>query len=247
MQGDAPGIRLWWLTGIAIWAGLIGIFALIGFGERVALLPNDSSLIRHLPALPPHHGVRLKPLSGYSEISERPMFAEDRLPHPFVMGGGASQESPQVIRLTGVLMTPSFKMATLTTEQNTSIRLRLGGDSVEGWRLLSLEPRSATVEGTSGPVTLTLEVYNGASGQGAAQSHPSSAPAEANEVEMATPGGHQVAAANDPAEPQSGEAESPESNEAQMKAIRERIEARRRQIQQEQMQLQQSQNSGSSN
>ena len=48
------------------------------------------------------------------------------------------------MRLTGVLMTDNFKMATLTLEPHDSVRVKLGGDAVKGWRLLALQPRSAT-------------------------------------------------------------------------------------------------------
>lgn len=143
-------------------------------------------------------------------------------------------------------------MATLTNEQNQSLRIRLGGDAVNGWRLISLQPRSATIEGAGGTRTLELQPFNGQANKNAnnppenkvptmVEHHvasPSSEAASAALVKPSTssvsqsdrvPGGQQPAAVTGPQAPE-------KPIDAQIRAIRERIEARRRQLQQQQEQ-----------
>ncbi|MEG1681508.1 MAG: hypothetical protein RR326_15530, partial [Stenotrophomonas sp.] len=113
-------------------------------------------------------------------------------------------------------------MATLTTEQGKSLRLRLGGEVQDGWQLLSLQPRSAVVSGPAGTLNLELQVFSGGpkpQGEGGV------APVPGSPQPIAQP----VTA---PAAPPSAEAVTPSAD--QIKAIRERIQARRRQAQQNQ-------------
>lgn len=166
------------------------------------------------------------------------------------------------MRLTGVLLTDTFKMATLSLDPQDSVRVQLGGDAVKGWRLLALQPRSATIEGPSGTQTLELHVFNGQGGQ------PPTANAAARGAGTATapvPSPDAAAVAVPPPQqqqpqpqpqpqPQSvppvqqpgwqalptvqpqrsdGAQEAPRPSDDQMRAIRERIEARRRQLQQQ--------------
>ncbi len=56
-------------------------------------------------------------------------------------------------------------MATFTTEQNRSLRLRLNGEAVDGWQLVALQPRQATVIGPGGNQVLELAVFNGQGGE----------------------------------------------------------------------------------
>ncbi|KLD69107.1 general secretion pathway protein GspN, partial [Xanthomonas pisi DSM 18956] len=53
----------------------------------------------------------------------------------------------------------------LTLDPQDSVRVQLGGEAVKGWRLLALQPRSATIEGPGGTQTLELHVFNGQGGQ----------------------------------------------------------------------------------
>ncbi|UYB51684.1 general secretion pathway protein GspN [Xanthomonas sp. AM6] len=247
MRIEAIGLRSVWLATLALWGLLIWVLGLAGLGQRIEPLPDDPAMTQRLPALPAAAGERLGAFSRYAEIAARPVFAEDRRPHPFFLSADNGQAAAPSVRLTGVLLTDSFKMATLTTEQGESLRLQQGGDPVKGWRLVSLEPRRAVVSGSGGPQTLELQVFDGKGGQpptvlgqGArAQGVPPllgpppapavNAPANANAVAPRPPAASAATVAPTPSEP----AAAPAPSSEQLQAIRERIEARRRQLQQQ--------------
>ncbi|HHW4683494.1 MAG TPA: hypothetical protein ACQGQI_10135, partial [Xylella sp.] len=166
MRIDAFSVWTWLFAAVAGWAAFICMLALAGMGRRVQLLQDDPQFIRQrLPSSPVGAAEHLAPFTRYGEITARSVFSEDRQPHPFLLVAGDNTSASNEVRLTGVLITPDFKMATLTTEQNQSVRIRLGGDAVNGWRLLGLQPRSATVEGPNGTHMLKLQLFNGQSGQ----------------------------------------------------------------------------------
>ncbi len=245
MRIEAIGLRTVWLATLALWGLLIWALGLAGLGQRIVPLPDDPSMTQRLPSLPAASAERLGDYSRYAEIAARPVFAEDRRPHPFFLSADNGQGAAPSVRLTGVLLTDSFKMATLTTEQGESLRLQEGRDPVKGWRLLSLEPRRAVVSGSSGTQTLELQVFDGKGGQpptalgqgarppGMPPLPPPAAPtvnAPVNPV-AATP---QAGANGTPAMPApSAPAAAPAPSSEQLQAIRERIEARRRQLQQQ--------------
>jgi general secretion pathway protein N len=238
MRIEAIGLRTVWLATLALWGLLIWVLGLAGLGQRIVLLPDDPAMTQRLPALPAASGERLGDYSRYAEIAARPVFAEDRLPHPFFLSADNGQAAAPSVRLTGVLLTDSFKMATLTTEQGESLRLQEGRDPVKGWRLLSLEPRRAVVSGSGGTQTLELQVFDGKGGQpatalgqgarlsGAVTQPVPPSPANASAGPAAPP----PAGANGTAPPP---ATAPAPSSEQLQAIRERIEARRRQLQQQ--------------
>ncbi|QIE14827.1 type II secretion system protein XpsN [Xanthomonas oryzae] len=256
MRLDMIGLRTWLLATVVGWAMLVCALAVAGLGKRVELLPDDPALVQRLPTLPAPAPERLGAFEKYSEIAAHPAFAEDRLPHPFFLSGNDGSGAASTVRLTGVLLTDTFKMATLSLDPQDSVRVQLGGDAVKGWRLLALQPRSATIEGPSGTQTLELHVFNGQGGQ------PPTANAAARGAGTATapvPSPDAAAVAVPPPQqqqpqPQSvppvqqpgwqalptvqpqrsdGAQEAPRPSDDQMRAIRERIEARRRQLQQQ--------------
>ncbi|NHF67849.1 type II secretion system protein XpsN [Xanthomonas hortorum] len=250
MRLDLIGLRTWLLVTVVGWALLVCVLAVAGLGKRVELLPDDPALVQRLPTLPAPAPERLGAFEKYSEIAAHPAFAEDRLPHPFFLSGNDGSGAASTVRLTGVLLTDNFKMATLTLDPHDSVRVKLGGDAVKGWRLLALQPRSATIEGPGGTQTLELQVFNGQGGQ------PPTANAGAPAAPGATPPlpSPDAAAAVQPPQPQpatpaqqpggqapptvppqrsDGAQEAPRPSDDQMRAIRERIEARRRQLQQQ--------------
>lgn len=250
MRADAIGLRTWWLAVFAGWALLLCLLAGLGMGGR---LPPVAAAVgeRPLPAIPALAPPRLGELSDYAVIAQRPVFAEDRRPHPFVIGGTEGEQSTG-LRLTGVLMTPQLQMATLTTDQGRSLRLRLQGDAVDGWRLLSLGARSATVEGPGGARTLDMQTFDGRGGEpptvlrGGHGANAAPPPAGAP-VAVTVPPSAPAPPAPRPATPTASAAPTPvpaatpttnaappAPSEAQLNAIRERIEARRRALQQQQ-------------
>lgn len=245
MRVETIGLRTWLLIAFAGWALLACMLALAGLGGRVALPPDDALAPPPLPALAAAAGERLGAADRYADIAARPVFAQDRLPHPFHLTGGNGEGAASTsLRLTGVLLTPQLRMATLTTEQGQSLRLRLQGEAVSGWRLLELAPRAATVEGPGGTRTLELQVFNGQGGPASAapgQAAPAAAgnapaaPAPAIAAAPAAAGtSAPPTAPPGSSKPESGAAPPPAPSEAQLQAIRERIEARRRQLRERQ-------------
>lgn len=250
MKLEAAGLRTWWLGGIALWALAIWVATLFGLGSRIASATDGDVGSTPLPRLAPAAPERMASASTYAQIGARPLFAEDRQPRPYLLGGN-DQGTASSVSLTGVLLTPGFGMAILTTDQRQSLRLRLNGEAVNGWQLLALEPRRATVSGPGGTQTLELPVFNGQGGEpptvlgttplttvppagtgarpinGAAAPMPASPPGASPATQAATPSNPSASAQN---------AQGP--SEDQMKAIRERIQARRQQLQQQQQQQQ---------
>ncbi|MCI2262827.1 type II secretion system protein XpsN [Xanthomonas indica] len=247
MRIEAMGLRTVWLGTLALWGLLVWALGLGGLGERVAPLPDDPSMLQRLPGLPAATAHRLGDFSQYGEIAARPVFAEDRRPHPFFLSADNGQAAAPNVRLTGVLLTDRFKMATLTTEQGESLRLQEGGDAVQGWRLLSLAPRQATVSGSGGTQTLELKVFDGKGGQpptvlgqagraAAAQGQMPGAASNGQSNPNAPRPPPQSApnpVPNQAPTPSAPPPSSPAPSSEQLQAIRERIEARRRQLQQQ--------------
>ncbi|MBO9878381.1 type II secretion system protein XpsN [Xanthomonas sp. D-99] len=254
MRLDMIGLRTWLLVTVVGWALLVCVLAVAGLGKRVEPLPDDPALVQRLPTLPAPAPERLGAFEKYSEIAAHPAFAEDRLPHPFFLSGNDGSSAASTVRLTGVLLTDNFKMATLTLDPQDSVRVQLGGEAVKGWRLLALQPRSATIEGPSGTQTLELHVFNGQGGQpptanaaarGAATGAQPVPPPDAAALATPQPPQPQPVAPGQQQQPggqapptvppqrSDGAQEAPRPSDDQMRAIRERIEARRRQLQQQ--------------
>lgn len=216
MRNDVAGLRTWLLAAVGAWALAVWAATLFGLGSRIGAAPASTQLPA-LPAVPVADAVDARVVDN-SEALARPLFASDRRPHPFVMGEG-EQTTVGTVRLSGVLITPGLEMATLTTEQGRSLRLRIGDEAQDGWQLLSVQPRSAVVSGPSGTLNLELQVFSGGpatKGEGAPP-----LPAQASAV---PPAASSAPAAEPTAAPSAD----------QIQAIRERIQARRRQAQQNQ-------------
>ncbi|KRG42039.1 hypothetical protein ARC78_10180 [Stenotrophomonas pictorum JCM 9942] len=218
MRPDVAGLRTWWLATLAAWALLGWIATLCGLGSRLPG-PADDRGAPALPRIPAPAPDRLGPAGDYAAATSRPLFAPDRQPHPFVLE--ADGQAATAVRLTGVLMAPGTALATLTTDQGQSLRLRLGGEPVAGWQLLSLAPRSAVVSGPPGTLQLQLQVFNGSGNAAADAAAAGTLPPAAPPVEAIPP----AAADSDAAVPMPGAAE--------IRSIRERIQARRKQAQQQ--------------
>lgn len=252
MKREQIGLRTGALLALAGWAAACWLATGFGLGSRLPEADADTAAQAALPSLPAVGAERMAGADSYSAISERPLFAEDRRPRPYLLGGSEPAASA-ALRLTGVLLTDAFSMATFTTEQNRSLRLRLNGEAVDGWQLVALQPRQATVIGPAGSQVLELATYNGQGGEpptvlrganGAgvaagnvvpplptpAQGPPPPQPPEGN----AAPARPAAAAAVPAPAPATTPAPNNGPSEAQMQAIRERIQARRRQLQQQQ-------------
>jgi general secretion pathway protein N len=236
---------------VCLWAVSVLMLALAGLGARV----EGSGAPADPPALPQVSLTaapsRLTALVDYAEVGQRPLMSPDRRPAPVAAAGGSDELD---VMLTSVMLTPRLQLAILTgnTDQR-SYRVRVG-DTVEGsnWRLAQLDARRAVLEGPGGQRTLELRVFDGQGGQpptplagGAVASdtpdgdRPRPATAGGQDPEVAAPTSiprPPSATATAPRRPQetnptqSATPQPPSSQDAQIEAIRRRIEARRAQM-----------------
>lgn len=269
MRLDDAGPRTWLLATTAGWSLLALGLALFGMGSRIEQLPEDPGLLRPLPPLKAPVAERLGPLAQYSEIGARPLFSTDRRPKPFSLQGNAAGDAAAPafdFLLTSVLITPGAKVAILQPPDGSkSVRVRMGDtlESHPGWRLTTLNARSAIFEGPEGQRTLDLRVFDGQGGQGPTAiagpsiprpgggdgvspadggTPPELVPPPRPIVERPTPTpAPSAGSAARPATPprNTDPASSPTAtDQAQMEAIRQRIQARREQLRQQQNQTQ---------
>lgn len=252
MRFDTAGPRTWLLAGTALWAVIALVLALLGMGRQIEPLAEDPAMLRQLPALPKPVPERLGPLGQYAETASRPLFADDRRPHPFSLQpeGTEAQAKTFDYVLTSVMITPAFKMAIIKSPESSDppLRVRVGEphEQLPGWQLQALNPRSAVFVGPEGERTLELSVFNGVGGE--APSAPTQATTStvptAPLAEPPPPPMPAVAEANQPIPPNAiadpnAPRPAPQNEQAQMDAIRKRIEARRAQLRQEALQEQQ--------
>lgn len=233
-------------TVFALWALALAIAAWMGLGSR---LPASQQPVEQLPLpqMPVLAAERLGDVSHYPQVVERPLFNEGRRPQPYYIGGEPGQASSSV-RLSGVLISDRLSMATLSGEGGLSLRLRLGGPAVQGWQLLELSARQATVLGPSGSQILPLAVHAGSAEAAPAPGQPgSNANSSNNSPALPAPaaGTAAPAVARSPSQSASSSASAapaaaasgnqPSGNQPsadQLQAIRARIQARRAQMQQ---------------
>ncbi|HVQ33820.1 MAG TPA: hypothetical protein VMS49_07750 [Lysobacter sp.] len=250
------GPRTWLVASVAGWALLVWVLSLLGMGQPIARLDDDPALLRKLPAQAPAQPERIGPLDQYAETGTRPLFSEDRRPQPFSLQPQGEGEPAQAFDfiLSSVLITPGLRMAIVQPAAGgESIRMKLDESPAEaqGWRLIDVEPRAATFEGPQGQKRLDLRTYNGTGGQAPTRKSAAVVPVQPPmPIEMqdadenaapAPPAEPAQTANNKPPTTGSSLPETPMTPEAQMEAIRKRIEERRAQLRQEAQRQQQSQ------
>jgi general secretion pathway protein N len=255
MRLDSVSPRTWLLATLAGWALLAWLLALLGMGGHVSPLADDPALMQSLPRPQPSPPARLGPLAQYAEIGARPLFSDDRRPRPFSLqpeGEGENTANTFDYVLTSVLITPGLHMAIVQpTAGGDSVRIKLGesSEAAAAWRLVTLNPRSAVFAGPEGEKTLNLRVYDGNGGEAPTQVSAAPPPetmvdATGATADAATPAPPPLAAparkpiAPTPAAPANAKEAPVASPEAQMDAIRKRIEARRAQLRQQAQQQQ---------
>lgn len=246
------------LATLAGWALLAWILALAGMAGRVTPLPDDPSLLQPLPQPRSASPERLGPFGQYAGIGSRPLFSEDRRPQPFSLqpeGEGEAQTNTFEYVLTSVILTPTLRLAIVQPAAGgESIRIRLGDSAEEAaaWRLVALNPRSAIFEGPEGQRTLDLRTFDGTGGQAPTPVQATTAEAQAASDAVATqpaappapsaapipppppkPAPPKAAAVSTDAPGNVSTAPVVQTPEAQMEAIRKRIEARRAQLRRE--------------
>ena len=136
----------WLLAGLCGWALLLWLGALLGMGGRIA--PVEPQPGNPLPQPRPATPDRIGPLVQYAEAAARPLFTQDRRPRGFLASvpegeGEAAQSQSLDFILTGVLISPQVRLATLQPSG--------GGCGVEcahgvrGWIIFRHEPISPTL------------------------------------------------------------------------------------------------------
>jgi general secretion pathway protein N len=242
---DDAGPRTWLLATVAGWALAAWVLVLAGMGGRIAPLPDDAAGAQPLPRPAPAADAPLGPLPQYAQIGERPLFTTDRRPQPFSLqqpDQPGEQRSFEYV-LTGVLLGPSLQMAVLQPAGGGEPeRIRVGESprDLGSWRLVELHPRSAVFEGPDGQQALDLRSWDGSGGMAPTAMRTPARDSAAGEADIAERPGQQGPAVVGPAmgapPPPAGtaaEGETVATPEAQMDAIRRRIEARRAQLRRE--------------
>lgn len=249
MQAADVPARTWLLAGLAGWALAAWVLALAGMGARAPALPDDPALLQRLPQARAAAAPSLGPPGQYAAVSSRNLFSDDRRPKPFLVQreGEAAPEQAFDFVLTSVMITGTARLAILQSPDGAqSMRVRLGEapDALPAWRLAALSARSATFEGPEGQRTLELRMFNGQGGQpptsmsasipGMSDAVNANTVTNARPAPMASSGAPPVQIGKTgPAPPAPAPPSAPLTEDAQIEAIRQRIEARRAQLRQQ--------------
>ena len=221
--------RLTWALIAACGVLLVMVLVLwAGFGRGYGwYAPDDGSAPRLPdPAQLQRLSFEMPPIDHYVEITQRPLFADDRKPiPPDEAGDGPGEEDqtappvPLSVALTGVVITPEVKVALLRDlSSNKSVSVREGmplPGNQAGWTLVEIHPRKIVVSDAGDKTT---------------------------EVELTPPGSNpgppgQNAA---PAAANTGAAQSASSTQDKAAAdLRARIEARRQELREQAEKLRQ--------
>jgi hypothetical protein len=113
-----------------------------------------------------------EPLEAYTVITERPVFNESR--QPVIEEGLADGDSDDLlaeevdapdVELAGVIITPSIRMVTLRSKDQSDSLVAFEGQPLEGnygsWQVTQIEPREITLSSDSGKeLQLQLQVHD---------------------------------------------------------------------------------------
>lgn len=203
------------LIALAAWTLGMALLAVAGLAGGYRLHPDDNALAPPLPVLSlPTATVDTSSAEQTLVAADRPLFSPDRRPAAVSVADDAPATELK-LTLTGIISTPDAGIATFAdATAGKTIRARVGQalDTHPGWRLLSVAPRKAVLEGPDGQLTLDMRAFDGSGGQ---------AP-----TAVATPA--PVVASQSPAAANQAENVTPADQQAD--AIRRRIEARRAQL-----------------
>ncbi|MEO7149485.1 MAG: hypothetical protein ABIY40_06085 [Rhodanobacteraceae bacterium] len=211
---------------VVLWAGL---------GRRVHWDDGEAP-----PRLPLPHAATpppvVAPLQAFAQVWERPLFSPDR--KPSLSGGNANADAGD-LELTGVIVEPGLRMALLREKSSGhTLRVREGeraGDS--GVTLIEVKPRSAVVDAGGSRSELALKVGPAPGGNAVDNAQPAAPPTGA---ETAPQDNNAAAtAAMEVASPQPGDTSqnsdgAQDAAAARIKALKARIEQRRKQAAQQQ-------------
>ena len=147
-----------WSVGLLIAAAFFG-WALLW----PAAAPESDPTAR--PALPAYAMRDVMPAAAPNAADPawaRPLYFNDRRPRIAVVGQGAAGAANQGFDavLTGIVRAPNLQLATLSPINGKPVRVKLG-EEVEGqpgWRLVSLDSRTATFRNGDREQVLRMEV-----------------------------------------------------------------------------------------
>jgi general secretion pathway protein N len=223
------------LAAVVLLLGVLFLVLLGGVGRGVRWAPPRASA-----PLPEQHAATLPPpvpLERYAPVWQQPLFDPDRKPVTHAAAGGGQLGDMQ---LTGIILTPTLRMALLHNKREGNngqeLRVREGTRLPDGsWTLVEVRPRSAVFDSASGRVELQLpagapiEQVHGAPGPAGNPAEATSVPNELPENSGERPPLEPVPARSEeqpgaiPASPQSsnggGEGEAP-SGGATLSALR---------------------------
>ncbi len=159
----------WLLVALATWALGFALVTLAGFGGRYTLEGDNPGLAPALPsARVSASKPALQPLQAYAEAANRPLFYPDRRPTT-ARAVDTPADQPLDVVLTSVIITPQLRMAIVhDNASNKSLGVREGQPIIggpQGWKLVEVTPRQAIFEGAGGRSSLDLRVFNGQGGE----------------------------------------------------------------------------------
>lgn len=144
--------------GAVVFFGVILLSLLFGAGRGVTWDPP-----RITPPLPTAHSVPLPvppPLQSYANVWEHPLFSADR--KPIVTSGGNEGVSLGDLQLTGIILTPTLRMALLGPihgkgDESDEVRVSEGSTLPDSsWKLIEVLPRAAIFTSPTGRTELKL-------------------------------------------------------------------------------------------
>lgn len=223
---------------LAAACGLFGLlsvlFALgVGSGYRFAKAPADTG--RPLPSIDTikNQEFDMPEFAHFAEISQRPLFTDDRQPLPPDLAGDVEDNAapvappvPLQVKLTGVILTPDLKMALLKDNSNNKdISLKEGmplpGEQA-AWQLVEVSPRKAVFKNDQDETSELELTVSDASG-------PPMRPSATRPNVPAAPSPNPVRGAAEAATNTATNGAQRTQSDAQ-RTLRERIEARREQL-----------------
>jgi general secretion pathway protein N len=153
------------LGAACLWAACVLLLAFAGLGSRVADSRTgvDPPAIPRvtLVATP----SRLGPLIQYAAVGQRPLFNADRRPSLAPAAEGGSDELDVMLTSVMITPRLQLAIFT-SNKDATTTRVKLGDVvEGSNWRLARLEPRLAVLEGPGGQRSLDLRVFDGQGGE----------------------------------------------------------------------------------
>lgn len=217
----------------AIIVALAGVFAAWALFWPAPTQQAAAASTSPAPEYPAITGMQVAAPNAADPAWSRPLFFNDRVPRVAALGGegvaGGEAVNTFSPTLTGIVRSPWIYLATLSPSQSGKpLRVRIG-EEVEGypgWRLVSLGIRSATFRNGDQEQILRLVARN-------ALNAPAAPPVDGQPVPVPPPPpapGVTGQVPPPPAAPVASEADVTPEQRKQVEAIRERIQARRKQL-----------------